>query len=150
MAFEGPLEDRMAIRELVDSYGDAVCRHDAKSWGANWLEEAVWTVNLPGITHVEGRKAIVELWVKAMAEYEFVLMSASPAEIVISRNQATGRFYTWEITRLKTGEEQRITGSYRDVYAKMAGRWYFKSRDYTVLHLQSLGTVRRVDPRSDV
>ena len=42
MPFTGPAEDRLAIRELVDSYGDAVYRHDAQAWGANWAEDAVW------------------------------------------------------------------------------------------------------------
>jgi len=39
MAFTGPFEDRLAIRELVDSYGDAVARNDAQAWGANWAED---------------------------------------------------------------------------------------------------------------
>jgi uncharacterized protein (TIGR02246 family) len=139
MQFEGPVEDRLAIRELVDSYGDAVARHDAEAWGSNWAEDSVWTLNLPELPRVEGRSNIVALWRKAMAEYEYVLMSAKPGEIKVSGNQATGRFWTSEITRLKTGEEQRIAGRYEDEYVKRSGRWYFKSRNYKMLHLQSLG-----------
>ncbi len=139
MSFQGPAEDRLAIRELVDSYGDAVSRHDAEAWGANWAEEAVWTLNLPDLPRVEGRASIVALWSKAMAEYEYVLMTANPGEIQVTGDLATGRFYTSEVTRLKTGEEQRIVGRYQDEYIKLRGRWYFKSRTYTMLHLQSLG-----------
>jgi hypothetical protein len=29
MPFTGPAEDRLAIRELLEAYADAVCRHDA-------------------------------------------------------------------------------------------------------------------------
>jgi uncharacterized protein (TIGR02246 family) len=139
MQFEGPVEDRLAIRELVDSYGDAVTRYDAEAWGSNWAEDSVWTLNLPDLPKVEGRKAIVALWSKAMAEYEWVLMTSKPGEIKVSGDRAKGRFYTSEVTRLKTGEEQRIAGRYDDEYVRRNGRWYFKSRNYTMLHLQSLG-----------
>ena len=139
MAFIGPLEDRVAIRELVDSYGDAVSRYDADAWGANWAEDSVWVLNLPELPQVEGRKAIVELWVQAMANYDWVLMTAKPGEIVVNGDRATGRFWTAEVTRLKSGEEQRISGRYVDEYVKRSGRWYFKSRTYQMMHLQSLG-----------
>ncbi len=36
MLSRGPMEDRLAIRELVDSYNDAVMRFDADAWSANW------------------------------------------------------------------------------------------------------------------
>src|SRR5215470_10208167 len=133
MPFEGPVEDRLAIRELVDSYGDAVARHDAEAWGSNWAEDSVWTLNLPELPRVEGRTNIVALWCKAMDEYEYVLMTAKPGEIKVTGDQATGRFWTAEITRLKTGEEQRIAGRYEDEYVKRGGRWYFKSRNYRMI-----------------
>ena len=139
MAFTGPLEDRLAICELVDSYGDAVSRNCSKDWGENWAVDAVWNLNLPNLPKVEGRAAIVELWIQAMAAYEWVLMTARPGEIIIKSDQGSGRFYTSEITRLKGGEEQRIAGRYEDTYQRSAGRWYFKSRTYKILHIQSLG-----------
>jgi ketosteroid isomerase-like protein len=138
LSFEGPLGDRLAIRELVDSYGDAVSRSDATAWGANWCDDSVWTLNLPGLEKVEGRQNIIALWVRAMAEYDYVYMVASPGAIRVSGERATGRFYTSELTRLKTGEEQRIVGRYEDDYEKSGDRWLFKSRDYKMLHLQRI------------
>jgi hypothetical protein len=85
---------------------------------------------------VVGRANILALWVKAMAEYEYVYMIANPGEIRVSGERATGRFYTTELARLKTGEEQRIAGRYEDEYEKSRGRWFFKSRNYKMLHLQ--------------
>jgi uncharacterized protein (TIGR02246 family) len=139
MAFEGPFEDRLAIRELIDSYGDAVARNDAEAWGANWAEDSVWILNLPDLPRVEGRSNIVALWVRAMSEYEWVLMTSKPGEIRISGDRATGCFYTAEVTRLKSGEEQRISGRYEDEYVRRNGRWLIGRRTYTMLHLQSLG-----------
>jgi len=139
MSFIGALEDRMAICELIDSYGDAVSRNSAKDWGENWAVDAVWNLNLPNLPKVEGRAAIVALWVQAMSAYEWVLMTAKAGEIIVSGDAGTGRFYTSELTRLKGGEEQRIAGRYDDTYVKSGGRWYFKSRTYKMLHIQSLG-----------
>ena len=51
MAYEGPIEDRLAIRERIEAYSDAVFRHDADAWIANWCEDAVWS--LPGIDDIE-------------------------------------------------------------------------------------------------
>ena len=34
MPFTGPAEDRLAIRELLETYADAVTRCDAEAWGA--------------------------------------------------------------------------------------------------------------------
>jgi hypothetical protein len=34
MPSTGPAEDRLAIRELLETYADAVCRRDADDWGA--------------------------------------------------------------------------------------------------------------------
>jgi uncharacterized protein (TIGR02246 family) len=139
MSFVGPLEDRIAISELVDSYGDAVSRHSAQDWGANWAPDAVWNLNLPDLPKVEGREAIVALWTQAMAAYEWVIMTSKAGEIRVNGDRASGRFYTWELTRLKGGEEQRISGRYEDSYIKKDGRWYFQSRTYKMLHIQSLG-----------
>ena len=42
MGFRGPLEDRLAIRELIDAYADATMLRDAQAWGGLWAEDAVW------------------------------------------------------------------------------------------------------------
>lgn len=34
MPFTGPFEDRLAIRELIESYGDAVTQRDVDAWAA--------------------------------------------------------------------------------------------------------------------
>ncbi len=138
MMFTGPIEDRLAIRELVETYGDAVTRADQQAWEQNWTEDAVWTLNLPGLEKVEGRKAIVALWVQAMAGYEFVLMSSSPGAIQVEGNHATGRFYTSEVARAKDGTTQRVSGRYEDEYVKREGRWYIHRRTFKMLHTQDV------------
>ena len=52
MISSGPLEDRIAIRELVESYNDAVMRFDGDAWADNWRDDATW--HLPGVGPVSG------------------------------------------------------------------------------------------------
>lgn len=40
MPFTGPAEDRLAIRELLETYADAVTRCHADDWAATWAEDA--------------------------------------------------------------------------------------------------------------
>ena len=42
MPFTGPLEDRIAIREMYDSYADGANRMDRAMWLSVWANDAVW------------------------------------------------------------------------------------------------------------
>ena len=39
MLSQGPIEDRLQIRELIDSYNNAVMRFDGETWASNWAED---------------------------------------------------------------------------------------------------------------
>ena len=70
MAFAGPFEDRLAIRELFDAYSDAVCNVDADAWGATWAEDGVWELpDYPEIGKISGKSNIVTAWKAVMAGY---------------------------------------------------------------------------------
>lgn len=131
MAFIGPVEDRLAIRELIESYADAVFRVDADAWAALWAEDGVWT--LMGMEH-QGRERIAGFWRQAMSNFSFTGFFGSPAEIRVEGERATGRCYITEVLREKsTGNLHRNTGKYDDVYVKRNGRWLFARRDHQLL-----------------
>jgi ketosteroid isomerase-like protein len=127
---EGPLEDRVAIRELHDSYGDAVFRGDAQDWAANWAPDAVW--NLMG-NEIAGRDAIAQVWRQAMSGFKFVAFFTQPGVITVTGETATGKVYTHEVLEQSDGKLYRMVGTYTDDYVKIANRWYFKKRIYTPL-----------------
>ena len=106
MISSGPLEDRLALRELVESYNDAVMRFDADDWGANWVDDGIWS--LPGMGEVAGKANIVELWKKATGSYEVGGFFASAGPIVVDGDTATGTWYQQEF--LKTGDGVERTG----------------------------------------
>lgn len=125
--FAGPLEDRIAIRELHDQYSDAVCRNNASDWGDVWAEDAVWT--LMG-TKVEGREAIVGLWTQAMSAFEAVSFLSVPASIEVDGDRATGRTQTHEILKEVDGT-RLIGGLYLDEFVKQDGQWLYAARDFS-------------------
>ena len=130
MAFSGPLDDQLAIRALVDSYGDAVFRRDAGDWGANWAADACWF--LMG-REVVGREAIVGLWSQALAGFAFVAFFSHTGAIAVDGDLASGTVYTHEVLEGADGSISRPVGRYNDRYVRTDGRWLFAERRYTLL-----------------
>lgn len=136
MPFTGPFEDRLAIRDLLDDYSDAVTQRDADAWGATWAEDAEWSLpDYPEIGTTKGREAIVAMWKAAMENYPGIMFQAWPGSIEISGNRAKVRSYTTE-TYDQEGDTVRDRGQYEDVCVKIDGRWVFESRSFRNIHRQ--------------
>jgi uncharacterized protein (TIGR02246 family) len=135
MSFEGPAEDRLAIRELVAAYGDAVTRNSAGDWGALWAEDGVWAMpDFPGWELMRGKDLIVSTWVEAMKNYPMNVNIQTLAAVTVTGDTATGRAYTSELVTDASGATYRVTGRYDDEYVRTDGRWLFRSRVFKVLH----------------
>ncbi len=128
--FKGPIEDRIAIAELHQTYADAVVRIDATDWSKVWTENAHWS--LMGMD-VEGREAIVAFWVQAMAGLDAVSFHCIPSMTVVVGDRATGRCQTQEIMKVKDGTTRMIGGLYHDEMVKRDGRWFYSSRTFNVV-----------------
>lgn len=136
MTFTGPFEDRLAIRELLEAYADAVTRRDAEDWGATWTEDAEWSLpDYPEIGTTKGRDAIVAMWKEAMKAYPGIMFEAWPGAIEIDGDKATIRSYTTEVYD-QEDETVRDRGLYEDTCVKIGGSWYFKSRSFRNIHRQ--------------
>lgn len=136
MAFTGPMEDRLAIRELLEAYADAVTRCDADAWGACWADDAEWSLpDYPELGTTRGRAAIVAMWVAAMKHYPGIMFEAWPGEILVEGDRATMRSYTSEVYD-QDGATKRDRGRYDDVCVKIGGRWLFQSRTFRNIHRQ--------------
>lgn len=134
MISSGPVEDRLAIRELVDSYNDAVMRFDGDAWAANWADDGIWS--LPGMGEVKGKDKFFPMWKQAMAGFSFVGFFASAGPIVVTGDKAKATWYQQEFLHQKDGVKRTITGQYEDEYTKRGGRWLFQKRVYKVLNAQ--------------
>jgi len=133
MISSGPIEDRLAIRELVDSYNDAVMRFDEEAWAANWTDDATWDTGNGAMT---GKDVFVPVWREAMSGFSFVGFFASAGPMVVDGDSAHATWYQQEFLHQKEGGKLNITGQYEDDYVKADGRWYFQQRIYKILNME--------------
>jgi len=134
MISSGPIEDRLAIRELVECYNDAVMRFDGDAWQANWRDDAVWS--LPGAGPIVGKENVYPIGQQAMSGFSFVGFFASAGPIIVDGDTAHGTWYQQEVLHQKGGVKRMVTGQYEDDYVKVDGRWYFQKRIYEVLNAE--------------
>jgi ketosteroid isomerase-like protein len=138
MSFEGPLEDRIAIRELLEAYADAVSRFDEKDWGDLWAEDSVWSLpDYPQYPDTIGKAAIVDMWVTAMKDYPGIMFQAWPGAITVDGDRAVVRSWTSEVYD-KDGKVHRDRGRYEDICVKVDGRWLFQTRSFQNIHRQEV------------
>ena len=137
MAFSGPTDDRLAIHELVMSYGDAVTRKDAADWGATWAEDATWRIpTFPGLELTEGREHIVKNWCDAMEGYKQIVFTATLGALEVGGDRASGRTHTLELGTDLEDNKSIVAGLYDDEFVKKDGRWFFQNRTYTPLDVR--------------
>jgi len=128
--FTGPMEDRLAIRELHETYGDGVVRFDAETWGSVWADDADW--DFMGM-ELKGREAIVELWLGAMSNFDAVSFQCVPASIEVDGDKATSRCQTQEVLKGKDGTTRMLGGLYTDELEKRDGAWVYTKRAFQVI-----------------
>ena len=126
-----PIEDELALRNLMGRYTDAVNRRDADAWIATWAEDGVW--NLLG-TPVSGRDNILALWLQMMGGFEFALMLPSSSVFEIESDSARGHWYLHEYTRDHEGNASTMVSRYLDTYVKQGGQWLFQLRHYSFIY----------------
>jgi ketosteroid isomerase-like protein len=134
MPFTGPAEDRLAIRELLDIYADAVTRCDVTDWAACWTDDGEWAMpDYPEMGTTKGKAAIVAMWVEAMKGYPGIMFEAWPGSIQVDGTTAVVKSYTSEVYD-QNGVVKRDRGLYDDVCVKTNGTWLFKSRTFRSIH----------------
>ena len=141
MAFTGPLEDRLAIRELMDTHAHGVMTKDPEVWGAIWADDAEWfLLDYPDLGAFKGKATIVSGWIESMKAYGLdnctrpMIYFMQPGSIEVDGNRANAVAYTIEIyDDPASGQRVRGTGRYDDELEKREGRWLFTRRSYQVL-----------------
>lgn len=144
MAFTGPLEDRIAIRELMNTHAHGVMTRDGELWGSIWAEDAYWELpEYPDLGGFDGKAAIVAAWSESMKHYGLENMAKpmvyfmEPGSIIVEGDRATAVAYTHELYQHpESGKLVRGTGRYDDLLEKRDGRWLFVRRAYRIIHEQ--------------
>jgi uncharacterized protein (TIGR02246 family) len=130
VSFSGPPADRLEIRELIETYADAVIRRDARAWIDTWAEDARWDLRNESSV---GREAILALWQRKMQRFSFVAFTSSVGDIEVRGESATARVHVTEELWLEPEGFVRVHGRYDDELVQREGRWLFARRSYTVL-----------------
>ena len=131
----GPIEDRLAIRELIETFAVGAMHSDSKIWGGTWAEKGSW--NLPSMTEpATGKADMLATFKEKMAYVDYMSMISFPTDLVIDGNTAQGKAYCRELIYTKKGEQKVVVGYFNDKYIKQDGHWYFLARDYQVMGIK--------------
>lgn len=128
----GPIEDRLEIRELIETFAVGAMHVDENIWGGVWAEEGSW--KLPSMDEpAVGKSNLVAAFKEKMAYLDYMSMISFPADLVIDGDRARGKAYCRELIYPKAGGRVVVIGYFDDEYVKRGGRWYFLSRVYNVI-----------------
>jgi hypothetical protein len=128
----GPVEDLLAIRELVETFTVGIMRKDTVLWGDAWVDDGTWNVPLKD-EPVVGKGNMILLLQEVLSRNNFVSITSFPTETVIEGDRAHGKAYCQELIFPKAGAQRILVGCFSDEYVKRDGRWYFLSRTYESL-----------------
>jgi hypothetical protein len=132
----GTLEDRMEIRELIETFAVGVMRHDPEIWMSVWAEEGSW--NLPSLAQpVKGRAALREAFGTKTGYFGFMSMLMFPHGLRFDGDRASGRTHGQEVILPLEGGMKFLTGCFEDQYVREGGRWLFLSRDFNVIGIKT-------------
>jgi len=132
------LSDRIAIRDVIDRYSDAVTRRDWPTVGATFHDDAVWSVG--GSFNLEYRsRENIESGLRAgVSALEFLVQMTHSVVIELDGRRATARTLVNEMGRnaaQKTG--LFLLGFYEDVLSQREGRWAFDARRFEPIYVDT-------------
>ena len=130
MAFSGPLEDRLAIRELHSTYADASFRASKADWLDCWSEDCLWQSSLGQFS---GKAALGDQWDRLWQAMTSLAFFTETGAIAVSGDSATARCFVREIFTMGDGPPHKVTACYDDQLVRTPAGWKFRCRSYTIL-----------------
>jgi len=130
MSFTGPLEDRIAIRELNETYADSAFRSDMAIWLDCWIDDCVW---ITPFGEVRGKAGLTEQWGKIGESFGIIGFFPVLAAIEVDGDRAVARSYVREIATMHDGGLYKVVGRYDDELVRRDGAWRFAQREYAAL-----------------
>ena len=130
MPFTGSLEDRIAIRELNETYADAGFRGDVDQWLGCFAEDCVWITEFG---EMRGKAQLRGMWDQIWQTMGALGFFTVLGSIEVAGDTARTRAYVREIFLAKDGALQKLVGRYDDELVRVNGEWRFARRDYSVL-----------------
>lgn len=130
--FQGSEADRLALRELIDTYSDAVMRGDGDAWIDTWAPDGEWCFR---DRTVAGRDDIRRTWEGAMSGFAGVMFLCQPGSAQVEGDRATMTTYTFEHLEMADGSTKFQAGLYHDT-AIRRDKWRFLRREFSARELR--------------
>lgn len=130
MPFTGPMEDRLAIREMYDTYADGGSRGCRDTWLSCYAEDSRWASHVFDLKGIEAIGATFDQIMQGVAHTKVFTQIGS---IEMDGDTAKVRMRQDECLFYEDGRTYELLGYYKDELVKREGRWLFKDREYVVI-----------------
>ncbi|KAJ9644922.1 hypothetical protein H2204_001384 [Knufia peltigerae] len=144
------LTDESSIRDLVARFANACSPPDPSAFAKLWMPDdlstdgktATWGCTEPFEVSVTGVSSIVALFEKLIEPWDFFVQLVHSGVVEIDYDSttgtgATGRFIMREVAKGPNETYYNNFAIYEDQYTKINGKWYFASRHYKYMFLDS-------------
>lgn len=129
MAFAGPMEDRLAIRELYDTYAHGANRQDRAVWLSCYCDDARWTTHY---FDLHGIEEIAQQYDRIGETVVDTFLTSQVTAIDVRGDTAHCEALQSESLLYEGGATYDLVGRYEDELVRRDGRWRFKVRNYLV------------------
>jgi ketosteroid isomerase-like protein len=130
--------DRLAIRELIELYSDAVTRRDWETVGAVFAEDAIWSIAPPTDIALKGRAAIATGVGEMVEAFEVFVQMTHSIVIELDGDRAAARTIVNGFGRLRDGSRGAFAlGTYIDRLVRAGDGWLFQSRRFEPLFIDN-------------
>ena len=128
--------DRLALRELFDTYAHCADRRDAIGQKALFLEDCTFAVYMSGegtdpTSVVNSRDGLTPVF-EDLNQYEATMHFNGQSAIVLEGDRATGESYTIAHHLFTVDGQRKVMVAYLrylDTFAKVDGTWFFDTRE---------------------
>ena len=134
----GTIIDRLAIRELIELYSDAVTRRDWRTTGSVFVEDAVCSIAPPTDIVLHGRTAIATGVAEMIEAFEAFVQMTHSIVIELDGDRAAARTIVNGFGRLRDGSRGAFAlGTYIDVLVRAGDGWLFQRRHFEPLFIDN-------------
>ena len=128
--------DRLAIRELIDSYAHCADRRDAEGQKALFTDDTHFLVHMEGegtapTQDLHGRESLTPVF-EALNQYDVTMHFNGQNAVTLDGDRATGEAYCIAHHVFSADGERKIMLAYLrylDTFARQGGAWRFAERN---------------------
>lgn len=132
------LEDEAEIRSIVARFADACVLEDYEAVKLLWAHDGVWSIHEPFNINAKGIEKIDELGKELRSGKIFFGQFVHSGVIKLDGDKAKARWIMGETAQGQAeGQYYNNYAIYQDTMEKIDGKWFFKTRDYHYLWLDT-------------